>query len=199
MDKEQLVALLGRSLTPVEDANYKTYLKVARQTLDRLLCMRLCDDEEVRYYDVREGYTTVFTDVFTEVYEVKLDGELVPSDNYSIRQWNRRNGEWYNAVVFNCRFNERDTEVEVKAEWGFDCMPTDLQTVLAALFDNIGRQSQLDRTINSKRVEDFSISYNHSSITMSDSLMESLMRDHAVTLSQYSLCNVGNVQHGRKC
>lgn len=194
MNKEQLVALLGRPLTPVEDANYKTYLKVARQTLDRLLCMRLCDDEEVRYYDVREGYTTVFTDVFTEVYEVKLDGKVVPSDNYSVRQWNRRNGEWYNALVFNCRFDERDTEVEVKAEWGFDCMPLDLQTVLAALFANITKKNKQDVTIASKQVEDYRISFN-----VNADLDASFMQDYGDVLGQYSICKVGNVQHGRKC
>lgn len=194
MDKEQMSALLGRPLTPVEDANYKTYLKIARESLDSLLCMRLCDDEETKYYDVREGYSTVFTDVFTEVEEVKLDGKVVSSDNYSIRQWDRRNGSWYNAIVFDCRFSERDKEVEVTADWGFYRMPTDLQAVLAVLFGQVTKKNTYDGTIASKQVEDYRISFRADADLDTD-----FMQKYGDTLAKYSICKVGYVKHGRKC
>lgn len=194
MDKEQMSALLGRPLTPVEDANYKTYLKIARQSLDRLLCMRLCDDEETKYYDVREGYRTVFTDVFTEVEEVKLDGKVVSSDNYSVRQWDRRNGSWYNAIVFDCRFSERDKEVGVTADWGFYRMPTDLQAVLAGLFSQVTKKNTYDGTIASKQVEDYRISFRADADLDTD-----FMQKYGDTLAKYSICKVGYVKHGRKC
>lgn len=194
MDKEQMSALLGRPLTPVEDANYKTYLKIARESLDSLLCMRLCDDEETRYYDVREGYRTVFTDVFTEVEEVKLDGKVVSSDNYSVRQWDRRNGSWYNAIVFDCRFSERDKEVEVTADWGFYSMPADLQAVLAGLFSQVTKKNTYDGTIASKQVEDYRISFRADADLDTD-----FMQKYGNTLAKYSICKVGYVKHGRKC
>lgn len=194
MDKEQMSALLGRPLTPVEDANYKTYLKIARESLDSLLCMRLCDDEETRYYDVREGYSTVFTDVFTEVEEVKLDGKVVSSDNYSVRQWDRRNGSWYNAIVFDCRFSERDKEVEVTADWGFYSMPADLQAVLAGLFSQVTKKNTYDGTIASKQVEDYRISFRADADLDTD-----FMQKYGATLAKYSICKVGYVKHGRKC
>lgn len=194
MDKEQMSALLGRPLTPVEDANYKTYLKIARESLDSLLCMRLCDGEETKYYDVREGYRTVFTDVFTEVEEVKLDGKVVSSDNYSVRQWDRRNGSWYNAIVFDCRFSERDKEVEVTADWGFYSMPTDLQAVLAGLFSRVTKKNTYDGTIASKQVEDYRISFRADADLDTD-----FMQKYGDTLAKYSICKVGYVKHGRKC
>jgi len=194
MDKEQMSALLGRPLTPVEDANYKTYLKIARESLDSLLCMRLCDDEETRYYDVREGYRTVFTDVFTEVEEVKLDGKVVSPDNYSVRQWDRRNGSWYNAIVFDCRFSERDKEVEVTADWGFYSMPADLQAVLAGLFSQVTKKNTYDGTIASKQVEDYRISFRADADLDTD-----FMQKYGDTLAKYSICKVGYVKHGRKC
>jgi hypothetical protein len=194
MDKEQMSALLGRPLTPVEDANYKTYLKIARESLDSLLCMRLCDDEETKYYDVREGYSTVFTDVFTEVEEVKLDGKVVSSDNYSVRQWDRRNGSWYNAIVFDCRFSERDKEVEVTADWGFYSMPADLQAVLAGLFSQVTKKNTYDGTIASKQVEDYRISFRADADLDTD-----FMQKYGDTLAKYSICKVGYVKHGRKC
>jgi hypothetical protein len=199
MSKEQLAALLGRPLTTIEDENFKVYLDIAVETLEGILCTSLCDQEDPKVYDVREGYSTVFTDVFTEVSEVQLDGEVIETSKYSIRQWNKRNAEWYNSIVFDDKFTSDDVEVSVSATWGFDSYPSDLKLLLSRIFDNITKQNTLDRTINSKKVEDFSVSFNHSSITMSDTLWQSLLKDNASVISKYSLCDIPNVQHGGGC
>lgn len=194
MSQETISALLGRPLTDVEIANFNLYLNISNQALGDLLCMDLCSKEDPRTFDAREGYSTVFTDIFTDIQEVKLNGTV--TTDYSVRQWDKRSGSWYNSLVFSNRLDEGD-EVEVSASWGFTKIPVDLQLLIARLFDLITRENNLDREINSKKVEDFTITYNHSSITMSDTLRESLLKDNASVISRYSLCNMPYVKHGK--
>lgn len=41
LTKQQIAALLGRSLSTVEDINFNTYLKIAQERLEDLLCTTL--------------------------------------------------------------------------------------------------------------------------------------------------------------
>lgn len=205
MNSTEMAALLGRPLTPTESSNFDLYLDIATQNLEDALCTPLEQVSENRVFDTREGYRTAFVDIFSNLDEVKIDGEVVDPLKYSVRQWDKRNGSWYNSVVFDCKF-DCDGEIEITADWGFEAtsgessdLPSDLQVVLARMFDLVGRQTKLNREVNSKKNEDFTITYNHSSITMADTLMESFLKDNAKTLSKYSQCNIGNTQHGRVC
>lgn len=188
---EQMSALLGRPLSTFETENFDLYLKIARESLDDLLCMNLCIDEETRTYDTREGYSTVFTDVFQEIEEVKVNGTVVT--NYSVRQWDRRNGSWFNSLVFDCPFKKSD-EVEVTAIWGFYKMPADLQSLLAGLFDLVTKKNKFDRSIASKQVEDFRISFNTDVDVDTDFALA-----YRSTITKYSLCGVSQVLHGDIC
>lgn len=194
MNKAKLAALLGRPLTPNEDANFSLYLNIATKSLEDLLCTTICDDSDPRVYDVREGYSTLFTDIFTDITEVKLDGTVIESSKYSVRQWDRRNGNWYNSIVFDSQFTSDDSEVEVSGSWGFSTMPSDLQAVLAGLFDLITKKNKLDPTVASKQVEDFRISLNTDVDLDTD-----FQSKYAHTLSKYSMCDIPNLQHGRVC
>lgn len=196
MTKEQLIALLGRPLTPVEDANFELYLDIAMQQLEQSICTSLTEtsgDEPV-VYDVREGYRTLFTDIFTEVTEVKMDGAVIDSSKYSVRQWDKRNGSWYNSIVFDRVFTSCDNEVEVTAEWGFSSIPLDLQAVLAGLFGLITKKNNLDPSIASKQVEDFRIAFRDGVDLDTD-----FQSKYAHTLSKYSLCDIPDLQHGKVC
>lgn len=194
MNKEKLSALLGRPLTSVEDANFKLYINIATKSLEDLLCTTICDDTDPRVYDVREGYRTLFTDIFTEVTEVKMDGKVIDPSKYSVRQWDKRSGNWYNSIVFDTAFDECDEEVEISGTWGFSPIPADLLAVIAGLFDLITKKNKLDPTIASKRVEDFQIAFRDG--VDIDTEFES---KYAHTLSKYSLCDIPNVQHGKVC
>lgn len=196
MTKEQLIALLGRPLTPVEDANFELYLDIAMQQLEQLICTSLAETsgDETVVYDVREGYRTLFTDVFTELTEVKIDGTVIEPSKYSVRQWDKRSGSWYNSIVFDNMFKACDDEVEVTAEWGFNTIPSDLLAVLAGLFDLITKKNNSDPSIASKQVEDYRISF-RADVDL-DADFES---KYASTLSKYSMCDIPNVQHGKVC
>lgn len=192
MDKSLVSSLLGRSLTVTENTNFKLYLNIAKESLDDILCTNLCDDSDTRIFDANEGYSTVWVDIFTEVSEVKINGNVV--DNYTVRQNDRRNGSWYNSLVFNCRFS-CDEEVEVTADFGFDTMPNDLQAVWAGLFDLVTKKNRFDGTIQSKQVEDFRITFN----TDTD-LDAEFYKNYGATIDKYSNCNKQGLRHGRvKC
>jgi hypothetical protein len=188
MNQSQLEGLLGRSLTPIEVTNLKTYLNIAKQSLDGLLCTNLCDQSVTRTFDAREGYSTVFTDIFTDIQEVKLNDEV--TTDYSVRQWDRRNGSWYNSIVFENKLCE-DDEVEVTASWGFSQMPSDLKLVWAQLFGLISKKNKQDGTVSSKQIEDFRVTFK----TDAD-LDDEFYRQYDKTIAKYSLCSIGNIQHG---
>lgn len=192
MNEAKVAALLGRTLTPIETSNFKTYLKIARESLDELLCTNLCDNTQDRIFVARDGYSTVFTDIFTEIADdgfVKLNGDTVT--DYTVMQWDRRNGNWYNSIVFDKRLCD-DDEVEVSASWGFSQMPSDLQLILAQLFGLIGKKNKYDSTVTEKRVEDFMIKLN----TDAD-LDDEFFKLYASTISKYSLCGIPYVKQGK--
>lgn len=192
MTQDTLEALLGRSLTPREVENLSLYLQIAEDNLDTLLCTTIEEVTETRIYEARDGYSTIFTDIFQTVTEVKVNGEA--TDGYYKARWDRRNASWYNSIVLNERVNDTDTLVEVTATWGFDPSdtPVDLQRLLAQMFAVVSAKYQ-SRDIKSKKVEDFSITY--SDMTTD----EKLAADNSLTISKYSQCNTGYILHGRTC
>lgn len=190
MDRSTISALLGRPLTSVEDTNFDLYLNVARHSLDDMLCSRLCDNTYTRTFAAWDGYSTVWTDIFTDVDEVRINGNVVT--NYSKRQGDRRSGSWFNSLVFDKPFT-CDEEVEIDAFWGFDKMPVDLQQVLAGLFGLIGKKSTHDGSIQSKQVEDFRI-------TLKDvDLDDEFSRLYGSTIMKYSSCDKIGIKSGKVC
>lgn len=182
-------ALLGRPLTSYEDTNYDLYLKIARQNLDTLLCTNFCDNEVERIFDANNGYSTVWTDVFTDIDEVTIDGDVVA--NFTKRQGDNRRGSWFNSIVFDKRFT-KDKEVTITATWGFSSTPSDLQALLAAMFDLGSKKKRFDGTIQRKQVEDFEITFNANT-----DLDDEFYRNYSGTISKYSQCEKQGIRHGR--
>jgi hypothetical protein len=109
--------LLGRSLTTTEDTNYTTYLKIATQRLEELLCMNLTIGDGERTYDSRIGYKTLHVDPFTEILSMSIDGNDVDADDYVIQQNDNLNASWYNTIVFDTA--QTGELVTIDADWGF--------------------------------------------------------------------------------
>lgn len=201
MTKEEMIALLGRPLTPVEDTNFTKYLNISIEALEELICTLIDGEEETRIFDLREGYSTAFLDIFHTVSEVKIDDVVKDPSEYSLRQWDRRSGSWYNSLVFEDTFKSYNKEIEVTAEWGFEAtsgdesgLPLDLQSVLAGLFAQITKKNKYDPTVQSKQVEDFRITFK----TDAD-LDEEFYNKYSKTLSKYSLCDIPYLKHGKVC
>lgn len=197
MNQSELEAILGRPLTSTESSNLDLYINIATQSLEELICTTVNPIEETRVFNTRKGYSTAFIDIFHDISEVKINDEVIDSDNYSVRQWDKRTGEWFNSLVFENKFN-RDDVLEVTAEWGFEetsgsssGLPNDLQVLLAGLFDLITKKNKQDGSITSKQVEDFRITFNNDI-----DLDEEFHTKYRKIIAKYSLCSIGNIQHG---
>lgn len=188
LTKEQVEKLLNRSLTSSEAANFETYLEIAIERLEELLCMRLCGDDSERTYAPRNGYRTLYVDPFTDINSVTIDGTEVDEDDYTIKQNDRYSGSWYNSIEFDEKLHCK--KVVVDADWGFDCLPVDLQLLLAKLFAQGSIEQTSDNQVKSKKIEDFTVTYKDGT-TFSE-----FVSANQATLDKYSLCNVGDVQHG---
>lgn len=191
MTQPELEALLGRSLTSTEVTNLTLYLEIATSNLNDLLCTTTNEVTETRTFDTRSGYKTAFVGIVQNVTEVKLDDDVISSDEYTLRQWDKRTADWYNAIVFDDAITA--DEITVTGTWGFasGTLPNDLNMVLANLFDLITKRNKFDGTIASKRVEDFQINFN----TDSD-LDDEFYNKYSKILSKYSLCDIPNIQSG---
>lgn len=193
MTQEKLVELLGRPLTTIEVTNFKAYIDIAFGTLSELLCASISRKTETRTFESVEGYSTVFTDYFTDVSEVKIDGSVIDSSEYSVRQWDKRDADWYNSIVFDTK--RGDCEVEITADWGFGkCLPNALELLVADLFANISTRRTTNTNVASKQVEDFRITFRESI-----SVDEQFSRDNAQTLGRYSMCSVSRIRNGAIC
>lgn len=184
MTKEQIEGLLGRTLS---DSDFNKY-KVAIVHLEDLLCSSLLGVTEERVYDVREGYSTVFTDLFRKVTSVKVRGSDLPANRYTAYQWDKRRGEWFNSIVLE---NVHGDEVAVTAEWGFAELPDDLIALLDNIVVQLGKKS--NGNVKSKKIEDFTV-------TFSDiPAYEQFIIDNQATINKYSVCGMAEVQSGETC
>jgi hypothetical protein len=195
MTQQELEALLVRPLTSIEATNINLYLEIAKEQLEYLLCINLevnpdtsgDPEETTRTFEIREGYSTVFTDIFTELSEVKVDG-VITTDFYQAF-WDKRNNSYYNSIVLN----ECGGKVAaITGYWDFSSIPADLQRLWAQAFAVVSAKRSV-KAIESKKVEDFSVKYGD----LSDD--EQFVKDNARTIRKYSMCNIGYVKHGKTC
>lgn len=189
LNQAQIEKLLGRSLTANESSNFTLYLKIATQRLEELLCMNLKSDASERTYETRKGYRAVYVDPFTELNSVTIDDEVVDEDDYTIKQNDNLNASWYNIIEFDTV--RRGQKIVVDADWGFGSCPTDLQLVLAKLFDQGSVEQLTDNTVQSKKIEDFTVTYKDGA-----TFDEWILANQSI-VDKYSHCNQGYIRHGR--
>ena len=189
MNKTTMAALLGRPLSTIENTNYNLYLKIARDRLQQLTCLDLEEVTEDRVYSVRESFHSVFTDMFTGINSVTLNGTALEATDYTPMQWDRRKAEWFNSIVLDCLTTE--DEITINADWGA-CTPG-LQLLQAKLFDLIGKMNTGSGNVKSKKVEDFSITFNDNTV------YDQFLLDNGALIAQYSICNVPQLTSGRVC
>lgn len=158
-------------------------MDTALAILEELTCTYLKAETAERVFESRDGFSTVFTDPFSEITSVIVDGEEV---EYSKMFWNRKNSDVFNSVVLDHKIGNK--EVTINATW---VIPADLQALADSLATLIG--SNKTSTVKSKKIEDFSVTYSDST------LIEQFALDNQAVLSRYSLCSVSNVRNGSLC
>lgn len=185
MTQDQISALLGRPLSSTETSNFKLYLQLAQSRVSDILCFDICQKVDTRKFSARNGYRTLNVPIFTEIDTVKIDG--TEKTNYEVRSGSDLYGDWYNSIVFDeplyCG------TVEVKADWGFNSFPVDVQMMVADSFAMVSDPLE-DSLVQSKKVEDFSITLKDKTKT------EAFAQKYAATIAKYSSCVSGNVQSG---
>lgn len=190
MTKEQIALLLGRPLTTLEDANFDTFLEIAMERLSTLTCISLLVQQGDRIFTTRDGYKTAYLDIFTAITKVEVDGKEIPSTKYSLRQWDKTYGTWFNSVVLDD--DPKGKEIKVTGSWGTASIPGDLQLLISKLFDGVTKKD--NGNVRSKKIEDFSISYTD------ESALDAFHKDNRGVINKYSLCDVIDVTSGKvKC
>lgn len=190
LSQSELETLLGRDLSSREEDNLETYLDIAQAQLEELLCISISEEEnKERKFTARANYRTVYTDVFSSVSKVKVNGAEFNSNDYTAKLWDKSSADWYNSIVFDKRLAD-SYEVEVTADWGFSKLPSDLKLMLAQMFANTSKRYET-APVKSKKVEDFSITLDNSVDNM-----QKFLADNANLVKKYSLCNIDNVQIG---
>ena len=188
-DKTTLVKLLGRSLTSSEDSNFEQYINYTISTLENLLCWSPVCTDATAIYTSRDGYRTLWTDPFTSITDVKVDGSAVT--DYKLAFNGNFNYPFYNSVVFPHPLGGQT--VEITGTWGFEELPADLGSLVAEIFKMTGRvnTANLSANVKSKSVEDFSITYSDRSE------MDALASNNSSVIAKYSNCqSAGEISHG---
>lgn len=182
MTQANLEAYLGRSLSALEVTNLTLYLELSQERLEDLLCINLTTATEDRTFGVRNGYQTVFTDLYTKVNSVTVGGNVIT--DYETRQWDRRNASWYNSIILDTYENE----VTINADWG--CPSKELQQLQARLFSLISTSNVSGGNVKRKSVEDFTIEFSETPV------YNQFLTDNRALIDKFSLCSIGNIQHG---
>lgn len=191
MNQTKLEALLGRSLTSTEVTNLKTYLKIAKQQLEDLLCAKIDSVTEDRSYEMAEG-KLLFVDPFVNINSITIADAELESDAYTLYQNDDMNGEWYNLIEFDSS-RTRGTVVTVNADWGFGSCLSDLELLWARLFAMNSQDQAVDGRVQSKQIEDFRVTYSGATT------YEQFRKDNALTIYKYSQCGTGGVRNGSVC
>ena len=69
----------------------------------------------------------------------------------------------------------------------------DLKLLVAKLFALVGTMNTTNGNIKSKRVEDFTITFNDNTV------FDQFLLDNSATINKYSICSIGDVQNGDVC
>lgn len=191
ISQSDMAALLGRPLTATEVANYASYLEVAVEQVEMVLCFSLESGESTKTFKGRDGYSTVFTPIYESISEVKLNGKV--TTDFTSYFFDDLDKDFYNSIVFDCQLHKGDV-VQITAEWGFTSFPKDLATLISKYFALASSGTKSDSGLKSKKVEDVAYTFD-TDITAEDRIANS----NKNTIRKYSLCSVGNVQHGGVC
>lgn len=183
-----MAKLLGRSLSSTEESNFEQYKDYTISTLTNLLCWSPVCSNTTAKYKARQGYHTLWTDPFTSISEVKVNGSAVT--DYTMAFNGNYNYPFYNSLEFPYPLSGQT--VEITGTFGFVDLPADLGSLIAEIFKMYGRVNQANNSgnVKSKSVEDFSITYGD------DTEMSALISAFSGIIAKYSNCDTGEILHG---
>lgn len=182
LTKEQVEGYLRRSLTPFESDNFDNLLRIAISKLEALICSKVGYIEEERTFQGRDGMRSVFIGLCSEIQSVKVNSNSVDFATYL----GDNASQLCDNIVLNKPTKHTDV-ITVYAGFGLKVIPEELAQVISELF---AVKLAGDDKITSKKVEDFSITYDKTSET--DRIIES----YKSILDKYSQCSQITLRSG---
>lgn len=182
MDQPTLEALLCRPLRDCEVNNLTTYLEIAEQQLEQVVCWKAGENFNGQIC-LDEATSEITLPLFVKVTDFSQDDQVIPDTEYS-----RAVSGTDQVYTFN---QPLTGTVFVTGAWGFKAaeMPADYQMLLGRTFELIGKQ-YCTQVVESKSNEGFSVSYE-----TKKSAQQLFVNQFAATIGKYSICQSG-VSHG---
>lgn len=191
LSQADVEAILGRSLTNAEKSTLTTTTEQALQDAQDLLGIDWKTLGERTYFG-SEGYRTLFTDPYSILTSVTVNGATITDYRTAFDDW--LNTPSFNSIIFAYPLEDND-EVVVAAEWGFGSeLPYDIKRLAVALWQN-GTAPQTNPTsqkVKSKSNLDFSVTYD-----TSKTALETILVDYGNVIEKYSMRIRGDIGHGR--
>ena len=124
------------------------YSKNTIRRAEQILGYGITDTAGTRTFTVIDGI--IYTDLFEGV--PTIDG----LDDYRVTFNGHANADYLNQIHVYCRDGQ---EVEVTADWGSTTFETEIKDLLDWLESNGGMGSVETANVQSKKIEDFTVSY----------------------------------------
>ena len=164
LTKEQVEGYLRRSLTPFESDNFDNLLRIAISKLEALICSKVGYIEEERTFQGKVNSNSV-------------DFATYLGDNAS---------QLCDNIVLNKPTKHTDV-ITVHGGFGLKVIPEELAQVISELF---AVKLAGDDRITSKKVEDFSITYDKTSE------LDRIIESYKSILDKYSQCSQITLRSG---
>jgi hypothetical protein len=197
MDIDSITAYLGRPLTDFETANFDSLFNQTVARLENLLGTPLVKFDGDRTFTVRQGFRTIWIDIFTSVTAVKIDDKELSVDEWTAARNDARGAlDWFNSIVLSEKPIKREQTATITASWGFDLtnaetLPEDLKILIAACFAAISQQAQFDPTVANEQIEDYRVSFN-----TAKSPFDLFVATNTLTIQKYSQTKHGDLRNG---
>lgn len=191
--KDRLEKFLGRTLSTDD---FELHIDSAVEQLEAMLGTKIGGvADQVRKYDSRRGYHSLFVDPFVGLPSVtSLDGKVVEVS--SVMQGDDYNASWFNTIVMRDLLDGEP--VVVRANWGYGGeLPNGLASLLAAVFGVVS-SAELTTTsagaVKSETVLSHSVTYDTTKETKAQ--LDQIVSKNASLIAKYSQPSAGAVRHG---
>ena len=182
LTKQQVESYLRRSLTSFESDNFDNLLRIAISKLEALICSKVGYIEEERTFQGRDGMRSVFIGLCSEIQSVKVNSNSVDFTAYL----GDNASQLCDNIVLNKPTKHTDV-ITVRGGFGLKVIPEELVQVISELF--AVKLAGGDK-ITSKKVEDFSITYDKTSE------LDRIIESYKSILDKYSQCSQITLRSG---
>lgn len=152
--QEKIEAILKRSLTEQEEEIIDDLVNATSAFIRRFTGRNWdCDEESTRYYDGTKSYE-LFVDDFTDIEEVKIDGEVQDLDDLIFYPLNT---PYHNSIYHKgAKWAKGHANIEITANWSSGELPYDVALVASNVVVSYLRKASIDGNLKKESIEGYS-------------------------------------------